>query len=551
MNDTTDATAILAPIWRRKWMILIVALLVAAGSYLYYKRQPTLFQTSTQLYLAAGSEEQFSEKGGLKSAAVSAANQAAIINSIVVEKTRKQLRKEHNRVAKTASHGTIKAKAAEKSQFVTLISEAPSARAAALFANSVAQLYIKRQHSQYERGIESSIAIARRQLRRLEAPRPTAGAKSKAATLSATNVIQAATLNSKVNQLEQQLAIVGVEQVKPATANSAILLAPLPKKNAIFGFVIGLVLASIAAFALSRFNRRLRSLADVEAVFQTQVLTALPKVGRPIVTRDGQPGPSKPLVEPLRRLHTTLRLGNVLERERQAAPRSVLFLSADAGDGKSTVAANLALVQREAGERAVIVEADFRRPIQSRLLGLTASRGLTEVLAGSAGIAEAMQTVPAPAPEPASVAGASVPGPPIPGAPLTTTIAPQRSGAVSVLVGSNSVANPPALMASASMGEMLRSLAEEYDRVLIDAPSPLEVSDVVPLLEAVDAIVIVTRIGYTREASARRLVQLLMRTPSAPVIGVVANAVAAKDSEKYGISQGGRERSWLAKLTGR
>ena len=58
MNDTTDATAILAPIWRRKWMILLVAILVAAGTYLYYKRQPTVYPASTQMYLGAGSEEQ-------------------------------------------------------------------------------------------------------------------------------------------------------------------------------------------------------------------------------------------------------------------------------------------------------------------------------------------------------------------------------------------------------------------------------------------------------------------------------------------------------------
>jgi Mrp family chromosome partitioning ATPase len=87
--------------------------------------------------------------------------------------------------------------------------------------------------------------------------------------------------------------------------------------------------------------------------------------------------------------------------------------------------------------------------------------------------------------------------------------------------------------------------------VLIDAPSPLEVSDVVPLLGSVDAIVIVARIGHTRETSAQRLLQLLMRTPSAPVIGVVANGVTRKDSERYGISLGGRERGWLAKLTRR
>ncbi|HEV7162127.1 MAG TPA: Wzz/FepE/Etk N-terminal domain-containing protein [Solirubrobacteraceae bacterium] len=545
MNDTTDATAILAPLWRRKWMILIVALLVAVGSYLYYKRQPTVFQASTQVFLGAGAEEQFTEKGAGKSTTINAANQTTIINSIVVEATKRQLRKTHKHLYKAAASGVVRAKSAEKSQFVTLTAEAPSARAAALLANSVAKTYIKRDQAQYQRGVKAAIEIARRQLRRIETPRVTPGAKGKGSTLSATNVIQGATLNSKINQLEAELGIVGVQQVKPATPHNAVLLAPLPKKNAIFGFVIGLVLASIAAFALSRFNRRLRSLADIEAVIQTQVLTALPKVGRPIVQRDGQPTPSRALLEPLRRLHTTLQLGNVLEQERQAPPRSVLFISADAGDGKSTLAAGLALVQREAGERAAIVEADFRRPVQAKLLGLGAPRGLADALTGTASVAEALQSVPSHEPEPV-VSQQAGPGPA-----LATAVAPSPAGAVSVLVGATSVVNPPALTASTAMGEVLRSLGEDYDSVLIDAPSPLEVSDVVPLLGAVDAIVIVARIGHTRETSAQRLLQLLMRTPSAPVIGVVANGVTRKDSERYGISLGGRERSWLAKLTRR
>ncbi len=544
MNDTTDATAILAPLWRRKWMIVIVALLVAVGSYFYYKRQPTLFQSTTQIYLAAGSEEQFSEKGATKAATLVAGNQATIINSILVEATRRQLRKEHKRVARAAASGVIRAKSAEKSEFVTLTAEAPSARSAALLANSVAQAYVKREQALSQRGIQSAIAIARRQLRRIEAPRVTPGAKGKGSALNATNVIQEATLNSKINQLEAQLGVVAVQQVKPAGPRSAVLLAPLPKKNAIFGFVIGLVLASIAAFVLSRFNRRLRSLADIEAVIQTQILTALPKVGRPILLRDGQPQPSKSLLEPLRRLHTVMQLGNVLEGERQGPPRSVLFISADAGDGKSTLAAGLALVQREAGERAAIVEADFRRPVMGRLLGLDAQRGLADALSGSASVAEALQSVPSPEPE-------AVPSQAAAGPAVATALAPQRRGSVSVLVGGTAVANPPALTASPAMGEVLRTVAEDYDRVLIDAPSPLEVSDVVPLLDAVDAIVIVARVGYTREASAQRLVQLLMRTPSARVLGVVANGASRKECENYGISLGGREQGRLAKLTRR
>ena len=84
------------------------------------------------------------------------------------------------------------------------------------------------------------------------------------------------------------------------------------------------------------------------------------------------------------------------------------------------------------------------------------------------------------------------------------------------------------------MGELLRSLAEDHDHVLIDASSPLEVSDVMPLLGVVDGIVVVARIGHTREGSAERLVQLLGHTQSSPLLGIVANCAAQKDIERYG-----------------
>ena len=61
MNETTDATSIFAPLWRRKWLILAVAIVVAAGSYAYYKRQPTTYQATTQVYLGAAAEEAAAE----------------------------------------------------------------------------------------------------------------------------------------------------------------------------------------------------------------------------------------------------------------------------------------------------------------------------------------------------------------------------------------------------------------------------------------------------------------------------------------------------------
>ena len=559
MNETTEATAILAPLWKRKWLILVVAILVAAGTYVYYKREAPVYQTSTELNLAAGAEERGTSPSGVKGkgkkagAGVSAT--AAIIGSpLVRDLVARRLRSEHSPLAAAAQRG--QAKTAEKGQFLTITAEARTPAAAALLANTVAQAFISRQQSLYERGIKMAMTTTRKQLQavELELTQPASTGKgrksSKGSSTSAT--LQAANLSTKLNQYETELSVVGIKQITRAKGGTARLLSPMPKKNAIFGFVLGLFLASIAAYFLSRFDRRLRTLTAIEAIFQTHILAALPTVKRPIVRRDGQLAPAKALSEPLRRLHTSLQLvdapehdrGEPNEHDRERPHCSILFLSPDAGDGTSTVIAGLALVQRESDEQVVVVEADFRRPVQARLLDVTASQGLAEVLAGTLTLDEAMQAAESAPGEPS----ANSRGPHRRGA---TVVAARTAGTLSVLVGGTGVPNPPALLARRSMPDLLRSLADEFDYTLIDSPSPLLVSDAMPLLPLVDGIVLVVRVGHTREISARRLMQILTRTPTAPVLGVVANDVSHTDLERYGFYSAQRERRWLAKLIGR
>jgi Mrp family chromosome partitioning ATPase/capsular polysaccharide biosynthesis protein len=550
MNETTDATSIFAPLWRRKWLILAVGIIVGAGSYFYYKRQRPTYAGSTQIYLGASAEEQApGEKTSAKTAGAAGADQASIINSIVVEEVRQRLHVEHK--AKLAKGVKIRAKAPEKSEFINISVEgAHSQSATALLANLTAQTYIKRARANHRRVLEGAISLDRRQLRRLEAasapvPTPTTGTskgkKATAGTQSTVSILRAATLSTKINELESNLAVVGAQQVKPAKAAGAELLSPEPRKDAIFGFVLGIVLAAIAAYILSRFDRRLRSLAGIEAAFQSHILAALPKVARPIVQREGAPTPSRLLVEPLRRLHTALQLGEKLELDSQSSRRVILFISPDAGDGKSTMVSDMALIQRDAGERVAVVEANFRRPVQSRLLGLDRVHGLADVLAGTVPLEEALQRV-TPG-HPPSTAEALEPDQ---GAVATVT-AP--AGSLFLLAGGEAVPNPPALLGHEAMPMLLGSLARDFDYVLIDAPSPLEFSDALPLLSLASGIVIVARVGHTREIAAQRLLELLARSSAAPVLGVAANCVAPKDSERYGFSAPGG-RAWPGQRIG-
>jgi Mrp family chromosome partitioning ATPase/capsular polysaccharide biosynthesis protein len=545
MNDNTaassilasDTPAIFAPLWRGKWVILAVAILVAAGTYVYYKHKPSVYETQTAVYLNSGSEEQaVSGIGGNRSTPSSATinNQVAIVNSgLVHEAVMRRLRAEHTRPARAALHGKAVAKAAEKSAaFITITTEARTPKAAALLANTTAQVYIKRQSADYLQAVKAAIALTRRQLRRTELALVKPSKGSKASTgISNSATIQSASLSAKINQLEARLSVTGVKQVALAKPTHAKLTSPFPKKNAEFGFALGLILGAVAAYTLSRFDRRLRSLAGIESVFGVQILTALPTVRRPIVREGGRPRPSQALVEPIRRLHTTLALAEALGADRESSPRVILFLSADAGDGKSSLVADLALIQRDAGERVAVIEADFRRPVQARLLDVEDSHGLAQVLTGALEVDDALQGVASTPAGGGAHSAASAAG-------VATVVESRSAGSISVLAAGGAVSNPPALLASQTMLDLLRSVAGDFDYVLIDAPPPLEVSDVMPLLSAVAGILLVARVGHTRDASAQRLMQLLARTSSAPVIGMVANCVPRKDIERYGLSSG-------------
>jgi Mrp family chromosome partitioning ATPase len=558
MNETTEATAIFAPIWRRKWLILLVGILVAAATYLYYRHQPTVYTASTQIYLGGGTEEQ-----GLLNTTQSkitlndrdVTDQATLIDSNSLgEPVHRRLRSEHHLAA---ARGKAHASAAGSSDFITITAEARTSKGAEQLADAYAAAYVKRQHTHYRREVRAAIAATRRQLTRIEAGLAAAakakgkGAGAVAGAASGAATVQAANLASKINQLEGDLEVAGVQEISSGKTK-ATLVSPTPKRNAIFGFVLGVLLAAAAAYLLSRFDRRLRSLASIEEAFGSPVLSALPAVRQPVVRTGGEPAPAKGLLEPLRRLHTTLQLGDMLEHDRERAPRLILFLSADAGDGKSTLLADLALVQRDAGARVAVIEADMRRPVLAGLLGVNAPYGLSDVLAGALSLGEAWQSAmhlqtaaaaPTVAQGAVTASGAAqsfatAPGggqsfaTPDAGRGLST--AAGSRGSVSVLLSGGHTANPPALLAGERMRGVLRSAAEEFDYVLIDAPPPLQVSDALPLLGLVDGVVLVARAGHTHEAAARRLMQMLARVSSAPVLGVLANCVSRAEVQEYG-----------------
>jgi capsular exopolysaccharide synthesis family protein len=297
--------------------------------------------------------------------------------------------------------------------------------------------------------------------------------------------------------------------VEPADAQ-ILRLAPRPRqadtgpylRYGLVGLIAGLLIGIAVAVLRARRTRRLRDADELEELLGVPLLAAVPR-SRAL---DGRTLPSDlPMIEA-----ETFRMlrANLLHMDRRQPLRSVLVTSAHAGEGKSLVAFNLAAALAATGNRVLLVEADIRDPTVSRLLGVASGDGLSEVLLGDQHIAGAVREVPGP-----------------------------RGGGEShtfdVLAAGLARVHAAELLGTDRMKRVLAEAVEIYDVVVIDTPPLSIVSDAIPMLDQVDAVVAVAGVGRVPVDELVRLRALFERT-HAPLVGVVANFVEPRDEADYG-----------------
>ncbi len=170
----------------------------------------------------------------------------------------------------------------------------------------------------------------------------------------------------------------------------------------------------------------------------------------------------------------------------------MLVSSPSSGEGKSTVAINLAVVL-SSRRSTCLVDGDLRRPMVASTFGLRAKAGLSDVLVGKCSLAETLLKIP------------DVPN-------------------LSVLCGGHYPPNAADLVASEQMEAILIALRDQYDHVVIDSPPVIPFSDARVLAPLSDVVVLVGRYGMTTRRALMRSVQLLSDA-RASVVGVVLNAI--------------------------
>jgi non-specific protein-tyrosine kinase len=181
--------------------------------------------------------------------------------------------------------------------------------------------------------------------------------------------------------------------------------------------------------------------------------------------------------------------------------RSIVVASPGKGDGKTTVAIQLAIASARAGGDVILIDADLRHPQIASRLGPRREKGLPSLLAGNGTLEEFLVPY---EPEPALI-----------------------NGRLRVLAGSEVPPNPAQLLASRRMHDLLQQLPSAADMVIVDTSPALMVADSFPLFKAASGVLVVARLNSTYKAAIQRLAWTI-RHAGGTVLGTVATAAETR-----------------------
>jgi tyrosine-protein kinase len=276
-------------------------------------------------------------------------------------------------------------------------------------------------------------------------------------------------------------------------------VSPNPIRSGMLAGFVGVILGVGFAFLREHLDDRVTSPHEVERRLGTPVLAAVPRVAgwrrsdeTQLVMRSD---PKSPVSESYRTLGT-----NVLYMASQQPMNVLMVTSAIGGDGKTTTAANLAVVLAQSGKRAILLSADLRRPRIHQFFDLPNGLGLSDALTGANSLGE-------------------------------IAIDPGTENLRIVNAGMTPN-DPAALLGGQRTGKFLASLREVAEFVIVDTPPVLAVADASIIAPLVDGTIFVLDAGRSsRSAMVQARDQL--EKAGARIIGAVYNNFDPSADNRY------------------
>lgn len=282
-------------------------------------------------------------------------------------------------------------------------------------------------------------------------------------------------------------------------SSPAIAQKPGVVKAAMTGLFVGLALGAVILFFLDRIDDRLTSFSELSAHFEEPVVGQIPMEnpapgGRvPLLTQDDK---RHVYAEAFRNIRSSL-LYMTSEENR---PKTILVTSAIPGDGKSTVAGNLAVTLALSGSKVLLVDADMRKGVLHEGFSMESNPGLADVLGQKMSWDQAVRATHCP------------------------TLAFIPRGSIRSQIGE--------LLLSPAMQIFLHEAHEVYDYVIIDSPPVLASDDTPSLAPKVDGVIMVLRASYTSTRLAQNSLDLLAQR-QVRVLGLVFNCIDTNLPDYY------------------
>jgi polysaccharide biosynthesis transport protein len=275
-------------------------------------------------------------------------------------------------------------------------------------------------------------------------------------------------------------------------------VSPRKGLNLLLGLLSGMVLAIGLTFFFEYLDSRLKTPEEVKAHLGLPALGMVPALapkswkGRePLIHIGVPPG----FAEAFRTIRT-----NVLFSSAEEGSRALVITSTGPGEGKTTVACNLAIGFAQAGQRVLLIDADMRRPRVHDVFARRQEPGLSNVMVGNAKASQ-------------SVYKTGVPG-------------------LWLLAAGHLPPNPAELLGSQRFRDFVMSLKEHFDLILIDSPPVMAVTDAVIAAHAANGVVFVVGSEMTSRQAARAAVEHLEQG-RVHFVGAILNRVDLEGNSYY------------------
>ncbi len=321
-------------------------------------------------------------------------------------------------------------------------------------------------------------------------------------TLTEYNVIEAKSKSiiARRNKAQKLLDDMAIRDSRPDSAGVTNHLAATTPRLTFptqAGVIVTTVVLLEAFFLLFIFvkellDQRVKSPSDVMLIPHATVLGVLPlasedELGPREIENVVQKDPTGLMAESFRQVRTA-----ILTAAERSGHCAIMLVGPQPESGTSSVVNNLALSLAHDGRKVLVVDTNFRRPVQHRLFGVRGSTGLAEVLRGTSTLDNAIMHMVDPS--------------------------------VDVLTAGGSSAVAPELFEGRAFQQMLDDCRARYDVILIDAPPALLTSEAQILSKHVDAVAVVVRAARDQRGMVSRMLRMLDGN-AAVMLGIILNAV--------------------------